>query len=242
VRRHLRRQDVAALAGISTSYYTHLEQGRRSHPSPDVVARLAVALDLGPAARSRLEELAELAEEDVLDATHGMRGIENALNAFDHVPAMVADASLAIRSSNRLWRGLHADFSFTGDLASMVFLDGLAERFFSDWRSVAVRVVRHLRRHADSPGVRTRAQELSTASREFESLWNSPTLEEVRAVTAVMHPALGELHLRPEAFAIPSAPAHHLHVLLPEPESTTTPSLLLLDLFDRDPDHGTRSR
>ncbi|MGH9062003.1 MAG: helix-turn-helix domain-containing protein, partial [Acidimicrobiales bacterium] len=40
----LRREEVALLAGVSTDYYVHLEQGRERRPSAQVVASLAGAL------------------------------------------------------------------------------------------------------------------------------------------------------------------------------------------------------
>ncbi|MDN2497185.1 helix-turn-helix transcriptional regulator, partial [Nocardia nova] len=40
----LRREEVAALAGLSVDYYIRLEQGRDRNPSPEVLAALASAL------------------------------------------------------------------------------------------------------------------------------------------------------------------------------------------------------
>src|SRR5579863_2922652 len=39
----LRREEVAALAGVGVSWYTWLEQGRDIHPSPEVLDALARA-------------------------------------------------------------------------------------------------------------------------------------------------------------------------------------------------------
>ncbi len=49
VRRHvpgLRREEVAALAGISTTWYTWIEQGREINMSPDVLEQIGEALRL----------------------------------------------------------------------------------------------------------------------------------------------------------------------------------------------------
>ena len=54
----LRREEVAQLAAISTTYYTFLEQGRDVHPSRQVLDALARALRLNPAERAHLHELA----------------------------------------------------------------------------------------------------------------------------------------------------------------------------------------
>src|SRR6202000_189281 len=55
----LRREDVAALAGLSATWYTWLEQGRDVHPSDQVLERLGGALGLPTAARDYLFLLAQ---------------------------------------------------------------------------------------------------------------------------------------------------------------------------------------
>src|SRR5580704_8181196 len=54
----LRREEVAQLAGLSTTWYTWIEQGRDVSMSPVALARLAAALRLGRAERAYLFELA----------------------------------------------------------------------------------------------------------------------------------------------------------------------------------------
>lgn len=55
----LRREEVAARAGISREYYLRLEQGRDTHPSDQVLASLARALELDEAATSYLQRIAD---------------------------------------------------------------------------------------------------------------------------------------------------------------------------------------
>ena len=54
----LRREEVAQLCGLSVTWYTWLEQGRDVSASPQALARLAGALQLTPAERAYLFELA----------------------------------------------------------------------------------------------------------------------------------------------------------------------------------------
>src|ERR1700758_3824834 len=54
----LRREELAALAGVGVSWYTWLEQGRDINPSPEVLDALAGALRLEPAERRTLFALA----------------------------------------------------------------------------------------------------------------------------------------------------------------------------------------
>src|SRR5947199_6946762 len=50
----LRREEVALLAGVGTTWYTWLEQGRDVRPSAEVLAALADALRLDAAERRHL--------------------------------------------------------------------------------------------------------------------------------------------------------------------------------------------
>lgn len=54
----LRREELAALAGVGVSWYTWLEQGRDIHPSPEVLDAIAKALRLDQAERTTLFALA----------------------------------------------------------------------------------------------------------------------------------------------------------------------------------------
>ncbi|MER6730535.1 MULTISPECIES: helix-turn-helix transcriptional regulator [Streptomyces] len=54
----LRREEVAALAGVPTSYYERLEQARAPRPSPQVLSALGTALRLTDMEREHLARLA----------------------------------------------------------------------------------------------------------------------------------------------------------------------------------------
>src|SRR5919107_2317669 len=54
----LRREELATLAGVSVDYYTRLERGRETRPSPPVVDALARALRLEQAEHDHLVDLA----------------------------------------------------------------------------------------------------------------------------------------------------------------------------------------
>ena len=56
----LRREEVAALAGVSIDYLIRLEQGRDTNPSASVLAALAAALRLGDEERTHLAKLAAI--------------------------------------------------------------------------------------------------------------------------------------------------------------------------------------
>ncbi len=60
----LRREELAQLSSISTTWYTWIEQGREVSVSPAALSRLAQALQLAPAARDYLFNLANVKDPD----------------------------------------------------------------------------------------------------------------------------------------------------------------------------------
>ncbi|WP_461963005.1 helix-turn-helix domain-containing protein [Curtobacterium sp. 24E2] len=57
----LRREELAALAGVSVDYVVRLEQGRALNPSPQLLGALATALRLTAAERDHLCRVAGVA-------------------------------------------------------------------------------------------------------------------------------------------------------------------------------------
>jgi len=86
----LRREEVAQLAHIGTSWYTSLEQGRSVNPSEDVLNNIAKALRLTEDERRHLHLLArsdrQEPEEEDRDITTGLKRM---IQALDPHPAFV---------------------------------------------------------------------------------------------------------------------------------------------------------
>lgn len=86
----LRREEVAQLAHIGTSWYTSLEQGRSVNPSEDVLNNIAKALRLTEDERRHLHLLArsdqQEPEEEDRDITTGLKRM---VQALDPHPAFV---------------------------------------------------------------------------------------------------------------------------------------------------------
>jgi transcriptional regulator with XRE-family HTH domain len=90
----LRREEVAHLAHIGTSWYTSLEQGREVNPSSQVLDSLAVALKLSADERRHLHRLARKAEaEEVVPAPEVSVGLERMLRALEPNPAFILGRS-----------------------------------------------------------------------------------------------------------------------------------------------------
>ena len=109
----LRREEVAALAGLSIDYYIRLEQGRGPHPSRQVLSALARALMLTADERDYLFRVAGESPPPVAGPSREITpGIRHLLDTMPGTPAYVVDAAYNVLAWNRL--AIH----FIGDLAS----------------------------------------------------------------------------------------------------------------------------
>ncbi|WP_433063649.1 helix-turn-helix transcriptional regulator [Dactylosporangium sp. CS-033363] len=106
----LRREELAQLAGLSVDYVVRLEQGRSTTPSPQVVAALARALQLGDGERDhlyRLSGLAPPAEGEISD--HITPGLHRVLNRLGDTAVALFAADWQLIWWNRCWAALLGD-------------------------------------------------------------------------------------------------------------------------------------
>jgi len=113
----LRREELAALAGVSVDYLTRLEQGRATSPSSQVVEALARALRLSGTERELVFRLAGQAPpgRDVV-STRITPSVQRMLDRLDHTPVAVYDAAWnlivanppydALMGETTSWRGI----------------------------------------------------------------------------------------------------------------------------------------
>lgn len=97
----LRREELAALTGISVDYLTRLEQGRATAPSAQVVEALARALRLSDSDRELLFRLAALTPPGrQVVSTRVPPSVQRLLDRLDGVPVAVYDASWTLVVAN----------------------------------------------------------------------------------------------------------------------------------------------
>lgn len=111
----LRREEVAALAGISVDYYVRLERGRRLNVSEGVLDALARALRLEVTERAHLFDLAQPSRgrrrSTPVRPQRVRPGVHQLLASLQHRPAMVLGRRLDVLASNRMARALLTDFN-----------------------------------------------------------------------------------------------------------------------------------
>ena len=231
----LRREEVAALAGVSVDYYTRLEQGRERHPSERVLDAIARALRLDVYAANHLLQLA-LGLPITRASGFDPRVSEALLQLMsDHVdvPAFVLGPALDVLAANDVARALYSGFARFDNLLRMVFLDPEARVFYRDWPDAASGAVRSFRAASaafrDEPSVVDRLAELEAGSRVFVEVW---ARQEVRPRTNIVkdlwHRSVGDLRLTYQGFSVLDAPGQQLFLYTAESGTAAADGLTLL--------------
>ena len=203
----LRREEVAALAAMSTDYYTRLEQQRGPQPSEQLLAALARALRLTDGERDYLFQVAgRNAPSSVSGTTHVAPALLRVLDRLDDTPAMIKSNLGETLVQNRMAEALFGDRSgYTGLARSEIYrwFTDPAERlrYPEDDRDRQSRAqVANLRAAYGSMGPRSRAGELvralQKASIEFADLWDRHEVARRFADhKTLIHPELGPIEL-----------------------------------------------
>jgi DNA-binding XRE family transcriptional regulator len=205
----LRREELAALAGISTDYLTRLEQGRATSPSAQVVEALARALRLPDAERDLFFRLAGHAAPglDVVP-TRIPPSVQRLLDRLAGTPVAVYDATQtlvvanapydALMGATSSWRGIERNALWrhlVGPGSRVVHTPeeqaDLVTRLVADLRLTAAR-------YTADRGVARLVSELLARSPRFAELWAADTREPARDTSRhkiVDHPAVGRITL-----------------------------------------------
>jgi transcriptional regulator with XRE-family HTH domain len=237
----LRRDEVARLAGVSTEYYTRLEQGRAGNPSTEVVQALARTLQLDASEREHLTDL-------LLPGPHTARrtatrpqrvrpGLYLMLETLSHVPAFILGRRTDVLAANHLARSVLTDFealpATRRNLARYYLLDPQARERVGDWDKIASETVAILRleagRYPDDRRLADLVGELTLLCPEFPTWWNDhKVLRRTHGAKHYYHPVAGDLHFSYESFQVPGDTEQTLCVYNVEPGSDTAQALKLL--------------
>lgn len=224
----LRREEVAALAGVSLSWYVRLEQARDVHPSAQVLTSIGRALSLNDAELEYLLRLGGLAPwESSTDGDDPQ--FEALMDAFFPNPASVLTPSFDYVAWNRPSEWIVPGFLGRADGAHNVlrFLFGaqLDPGLVRDPNG-PVSLVGQLRanaaRHPNDPAIREVADELSDTSPEFARIWQRHEVGPAGPPPDVPfgHPDAGLLVFRPISLRPELQLDLTLAVFLPADEAT----------------------
>jgi transcriptional regulator with XRE-family HTH domain len=179
----LRREEVAALAGVSTEWYTWLEQARQVRASAEALERIAGALRLEPSASRHLLTLAGYGTQVNGDEPSRSAGVsphvQRLLDRLDPYPAWVYGERWDVVAWNRGACAIYGDFAavqgLERNMLAAFFLNPVMRRMLVDWPRVARGVVAKVRsvyaRYVDDPWYHEVLDLLCAKSPEFAAWW-----------------------------------------------------------------------
>jgi transcriptional regulator with XRE-family HTH domain len=215
----LRREEVAARANISATWYTWLEQGRGGAPSADVLDRIAKGLMLTEPEREHLYMLGlgHPPEVRYAPADGVTPRLQRVLDAMPISPAIIKTAMWDVVGWNRAAAALLTDYSKLRreerNILRLMFSKSRVRAKREDWESVARFVVGAFRADvaragaSGSAAVTALVSELCRTSPEFDALWqDNDVVAHGEGVKCIHHPEAGPLDLEFSSFAVEGRP------------------------------------
>ena len=221
----LRREEVAQRCGISTAWYSWIEQGRDISLSAGSLARLSDALRLTAAERVYLFALSRRRDPSPahVQSQDGCvpRELEAVLQATS-APAYLMDRRWHAVAWNDAAGHLFSPWLESGELSLLryVFLDPGAQDFICDWDDRARRVMAEFRADTaldpEDPGMKALVENLLRDSPAFSQLWNSHAVLTREGGTRLFrHPDDGLLRYEQITLVPAPFPKHRIVMLLP---------------------------
>jgi transcriptional regulator with XRE-family HTH domain len=222
----LRREEVAQLAGVGTTWYTWLEQGRDVRASLDVFEALARAMRLTPAERIHLILLGrgEGAPPCPSRAERVSPTLRRMIETLGPSPAFVLGRRWDYLAWNSAAAALFGDFGelprWSRNHVWQMFMDPARREMFADWeqncRLCAAKFRADSARHIGDPSFEQLIDALRSASPEFCKAWKRHEVARAGEGRKVLHHAVaGKLVFDHAVFHPVEAPEQRLILYTP---------------------------
>jgi transcriptional regulator with XRE-family HTH domain len=202
----LTRDEIAQLAGIGTTTYTFLEQGRKINVSAQLLEKLSRVLQLNSQEKRHLFRLAIGDLPKLEPVTKSITPeLQSMLNQYGNIPAFILDRRFDVVAMNASARLV---FGFTGPSDGSViniFLELVSpaarDKFGADQEQHLRNTIAFFRlryaRYSDDLSVQDLVRRLRKHSAQFNDLWSryeiSDGSESLRPVS-MTHRILGKVH------------------------------------------------
>ncbi|MGP0061894.1 MAG: helix-turn-helix transcriptional regulator [Beijerinckiaceae bacterium] len=232
----LRREEVALLAGVGTTWYTWLEQGRDVRPSAEVLAALGAALRLDPAEKRHLFILAGRPPPDRTAAVPDRveEPLSRMLASLVAQPAYVMGRRWDVLAWNRAAEMVFGDYGvLEGDarnIMHLIFTNKSHRRLLVDWEELARAALGLFRadsaKYVGDPAFERLIAELTRQSPEFRQWWpQRDVLRRLSGLKRLKHPTVGTMAFEHMSFAIDDGSDMKLIVYTPLPQENTIAKL-----------------
>jgi transcriptional regulator with XRE-family HTH domain len=219
----LRREEVAALAGIGVDWYIRLEQGRSVSPSLATVDALARALRLSKVEHAHLEELTQHADRKPFRREAMPPAVARVVESLNQ-PAYVTGRRWDVLAWNAAADALFAFSQMPVDerntLISMLTKPASRRLFGAGWAAEAKRLVAQFRATHDlwggDPAFQDLLERLRQGCPEFAGWWQSHDVGKSAAgQKRLHHPKKGQLRFDYATFQANDEPALKLVIFAP---------------------------
>jgi transcriptional regulator with XRE-family HTH domain len=222
----LRREDVAALSGVSVSWYTWLEQGREMRVSDEVLERICHTFRLSEDERIYLFTLVQhrpprMVRDARFDAPPEIVRMIGGLVA----PAIVMNLRWDVLAWNRLNSVFFRDYSLMPpgerNLAELLFTRSAANEDPVEFENMARRVLAKLRvdysKQGNDPRFEALIRKLCTISPVFRRIWRAPEIN-VRSygMNRFKHAHYGDLVFEHTSYVPDGHPDMRVVICLPQ--------------------------
>ncbi|MFF2517211.1 helix-turn-helix transcriptional regulator [Streptomyces sp. NPDC058086] len=256
----LRREELATLAGVSIDYYTRLERGKETNPSPSVVNALGAALRLDGTELEHLRDLAARAARTVPELPTAPAGpvdpggsvdpgVELLLESMRPNPAHVVSRTMDMIATNpaglHLMAGLEDWPEKQRNIVRYVFLHPAARALFGDWENQIRGCVARLRTLAgtdpDAPDLAGLVEELLLKSPDFARLWEAYDVKgHSSGRKAFHHPRVGDVTFGYQSMTLEGTDGHRLVAYHAPPGTPDYDAMLLLDAAGKAEERSAR--
>ena len=224
----LRREDVAALTGVSVTWYTWLEQGRDIQVSADILERICVALRMSPDEREYLFALmhhrpAPLVAAQTEDVSPSLAHMLKAIA----VPVVVMTSRWDVIAWNDLTK-IFRDYDKLRPekrnlLRILLIEDETYQRDAAQYEAMARRVLSKFRvdysQTPESPAFEELIAELTARCAIFRRLWSSPEVMS-RSEGVGHYPHLGGVSFEHSSYLPEGSPTLRLVIYIPADNQT----------------------
>ncbi|MBP2472477.1 transcriptional regulator with XRE-family HTH domain [Crossiella equi] len=235
----LRREEVAALAGVTVGYYERLEQARARHPSPQVVRALGNALRLSGPELDHLARLAGHAPPPEPVPTAVPDEVRQLVDRLGPIPAYVLNPTQDFVAWNAMAVALFVDFAqlppADRNLVRLSFRLGgtVCGEPEQDAGGFAARTAAELRaasgRYPGLPGLDGLVAAFVAHSPGFAEAWSAHDVRERPVVRKVVdHELLGRVELDSHVLTVPG---HDLRLTMFTAEPGSASAELLAKLY-----------
>lgn len=222
----LRREEVAMLADVGTTWYTWLEQGRDVRASQEVLAAIADALRLDAVERQHLFVLSDRPSPEVRSVYPEKleEPVQRMLDSLTGQPAYVTGRRWDILGWNRAASLVFGDYAQIApderNLMFMVFANERHRRLLVDWEILARASLAMFRldsaRYAGDPDFERLISTLRERSDEFNAWWpRHEVLNPLSNIKRINHPERGSMTFEYVSFALLDGSDRKLTVYTP---------------------------